>query len=156
MFCDLALQYDPDKRRCDLVLDEDCDLLLDFTPVPAMLLSIGLDRRAAPDDQLPEGRSQFLAPASFSERRGAPGDALDPAGNKSGSRLWLLDRAKATDTTRQLCNFWLEECLAWAEAETGEPAAISVDWVRMGDTPVLGYTAQVQDASVSLSRRVGG
>jgi hypothetical protein len=82
MFFDLAIVYDPNKRLCDLALGDDGDLLIDETPITPMLLSIGLDRRAAPDDPLPDGRSQFLAPVSFSERRGCPGDALDlPAGS---------------------------------------------------------------------------
>lgn len=151
MFFDLALRYDSDARSCDLVLGDDFDLVIDETPITPILLSVGLDRRAAPDDPLPEGRSQFLAPASFSERRGCAGDALDPFGGLTGSRMWLLDRAKQTETTRQLCEFWLQECLAWAEAETGEPAEIEVAWIRPG---VLGYRVQVQDESVMLTRRV--
>lgn len=151
MFFDLALRYDPDARRCDLVLGDDFDLVIDETPITPMLLSIGLDRRAAPDDPLPEGRSQFLAPASFSERRGCPGDALDPYGELTGSLLWLLDRAKQTETTRQLCEFWLKQCLDWAEAETGEPPEIEVAWIRKG---ILGYRVQVQDESIMLTRRV--
>ena len=155
MFFDLAIVYDPNKRLCDLALGDDGDLLIDETPITPMLLSIGLDRRAAPDDPLPDGRSQFLAPVSFSERRGCPGDALDPAGEMTGSRLWLLNRAKATETTRQLTEFWLEEALAWAEPDTGQPAEIEVEWLQTGPTSILGYRAQVNDASVSLSRRVG-
>lgn len=151
MFFDLALTYDPDKRRCDLTLGADCDLAIDETPIPAILLSVGLDRRAAPDDPLPETRSQFLAPVSFSERRGCAGDGLDPAGEITGSKMWLLDRAKQTETTRQLAAYWLQESLAWAARETGEPATIEVAWVR---NEVLGYRVQVQDASVSLTRRV--
>jgi phage gp46-like protein len=151
MFFDLALKYDSDARRCDLVLGDDFDLAIDETPIPAILLSVGLDRRAAPDDPLPEGRSQFQAPVSYSERRGCGGDALDPYGDLTGSRLWLLDRAKQTETTRQLCEFWLQECLAWAKDETGEPAEIEVAWIRPG---VLGYRVQIQDESVMLTRRV--
>lgn len=151
MFFDLALSYDSATRRCDLVLGDDFDLAIDETPIPAILMSVGLDRRAAPDDPLPEGRSQFLAPASYSERRGCAGDALDPYGDKTGCRTWLLDRAKQTETTRQLYEFWLRESLAWAENETGEPAEIEVAWLATG---ILGYRVQVQDASVMLSRRV--
>ncbi|NKM17757.1 hypothetical protein GFM01_07890 [Rhizobium laguerreae] len=151
MFLDLALKYDSEARRCDLVLGDDFDLAIDETPIPAILMSVGLDRRAASDDPLPEGRSQFLAPASYSERRGCAGDALDPYGDMTGTRAWLLDRAKQTETTRQLCEFWLRECLAWAETETGQPAEIEVEWLRAG---LLGYRVQVQDESVMLSRRV--
>ncbi|TAY75334.1 phage GP46 family protein [Rhizobium ruizarguesonis] len=151
MFFDLALKYHSDARRCDLVLGDDYDLAIDQTPIPAILMSVGLDRRAAPDDPLPEGRSQFLAPASYSERRGCAGDALDPYGHMTGTRAWLLDRAKETETTRQLCEFWLRESLDWAETATGEPAEIEVAWLASG---ILGYRVQVQDASVMLSRRV--
>ncbi|MFA7416123.1 MAG: phage GP46 family protein [Rhizobium sp.] len=153
MFYDLALGYNRDKRRCDLVIGDDCDLVIDETPITPILLSIGLDRRAAPDDPLPEGRSQFLTPVSYCERRGSVGDGVDPFGEMSGSRLWLLNRAKETDTTRELCAFWLEESLAWAEPETGVPAEIEVGWVRAG---VLGYRVLVEDASLSLTRRVEG
>lgn len=151
MFFDLALIYDPVARRCDLTLGDDCDLLIDETPIPAILLSVGLDRRASPDDELPDGRTQFLAPVSFSERRGCAGDALDPSGDVTGSRLWLLSRAKETETTRQLCDFWLQESLSWAARETDAPAEIDVEWLRPG---VLGYSVLVDDVSVSLSRRV--
>ncbi len=151
MFFDIALTYDPQTRRCDWQLGDDGDLVIDETPITPILLSIGLDRRAAPDDDLPEGRSQFLTPTSYSERRGSAGDALDPFGELAGSRLWLLDRAKATETTRQLAEFWLTESLDWAEAETGQPAEIEVSWLRPG---MLGYRVRIADASVSLSRRV--
>lgn len=151
MFCDLAISYDSEARRCDLTLGDDFDLVLDLTPIPAIIMSVGLDRRADPDDPLPEGRSQFLAPSSFSDRRGAIGDAFDPKGELTGSKLWLLDRAKQTETTRLLCEAWLEEALSWVEAETGQPAEIEVEWVRAG---VLGYRVMVEDATLSLSRRV--
>lgn len=151
MFYDLALQYDSRLRRCDLVLGDDGDLVIDETPIPAILMSVGLDRRAALDDPLPDGRSQFLTPSSFSERRGAIVDGLNPFGEMTGSKLWLLNRAKHTETTRLMCEFWLTEALAWAEPETGAPAEIEVEWLRRG---VLGYRVMVGDSSVSMSRTV--
>lgn len=152
MFIDLGLTFDPSTRRCDLSLGDDFDLVLDTTPVPAMLTSAGLDRRADPDDELPEGRSQFLAPASYSELRGGIIDALSPIGRRGGCKMWLLERAKQTETTRQLAAYWLEEGFAWVEAETGEPATIEVDWIREN---TLGYRVQVGDETLSLTKRVG-
>ncbi|WP_417436607.1 phage GP46 family protein [Hoeflea sp.] len=149
MFFDLALSYDRNMRRCDLVLGDDGDLVIDETPIPAILLSVGLDRRAAPDDPLPDGRSRFLTPSSFSERRGAIADGINPFGERTGSKLWLLNRAKHTDTTRLMCEFWLAEALAWAERETGDPAEIEVEWLRPG---VLGYRVMIADSSVSLTK----
>src|SRR5262245_60332068 len=142
MFYDLALIFDQSTRRCDLALDADCNLAIDTTPITPMLLSIGLDHRASPDDPLPDGRSQFLAPASYSERRGCAGDALDPFGDLSGSLMWLLSRAKQTEQTRQLCAYWLAQCLAWALDETGEAAEIDVVWLQTGATGILKYTAE--------------
>lgn len=153
MFCDLALTYDPESRRCDLTLGDDLDLVLDTTPVSAMLVSIGLDRRADVDDPIPEGRSQFLAPASFSERRGGIADAFEASGALSGSKLWLLERAKETETTRLLCEFWLEEALSWAVEVTGQPAEIEVEWLR---PEVLGFRVLIEDASLSMAKRVDG
>ena len=92
MFFDLALIYEPEARRCDLAIGTDGDLVIDDTSITPVLMSVGLDRRAAEDDPLPAGRTVFLAPSSFSERRGWPGDGLDPRGERIGSRLWLLDR----------------------------------------------------------------
>lgn len=153
MFCDLALTYDPESRRCDVTLGDDLDLLIDTTPVSSMLVSIGLDRRADVDDPLPEGRSQFLAPANFSERRGAIADAFEASGRHSGSKLWQLERAKETETTRLLCEFFLEEALDWAIEVTGKPAEIEVTWLR---PEVLGFRTLVEDVALSMTKRVDG
>ena len=152
MFFDLALVYDPQTRRCDLAFGDDGDLLIDETPITPVLLSVGLDRRAEPDDELPQGRTRFLTPASFSERRGGAGDGLDPYGERAGSRLWLLDRAKETEATRLLFEFWLAECLAWAERDTGTPAEIEVAWIR---DQTLGWRVLVNDSAVSGAKSAG-
>jgi len=152
MFFDLALVYDRETRRCDLALGDDGDLLIDDTSITAVLLSVGLDRRAEPDDELPQGRTEFLTPSGFNERRGWAGDALDQAGERVGSRLWLLDRAKETETTRLLFEHWLSECLAWAERDTGQPAEIEVAWIR---PQTLGWRVLVADAAVSGTKAIG-
>ncbi|WP_026379356.1 phage GP46 family protein [Afifella pfennigii] len=152
MFFDLALVYDRQARRCDLALSDDGDLLVDETPITPILLSVGLDRRADPDDELPQGRTRFLTPATFSERRGSAGDGLDAAGERAGSRLWLLDRAKETETTRLLFDVWLGECLEWAEGETGVPAEREVAWVR---PQTLAWRVLVEDVAVSQKRELG-
>ena len=141
-FFDAALVFDPAARACDLALDEDHDLLIDLTAITPILMSVGLDRRAAPDDELPVGRSPYLQPYSLSERRGSPCDALDPLGEPAGCRTWLLDRAKETEVTRALFAFWLEEGMSWSARETGIPAAIEVEWVRPS---MLGYRVSIDD-----------
>lgn len=131
-FLDAALVYDPLTRRADLALCPDGDLLLDETPVTPMLISLGTDRRAEPDDELPSGIDTINAPTSFVARRGWAGDALDPLGRKIGWRGWLLDRAKQSETTRRFCVFWAEEALAWSRDELGRPAEVSAEWQRKG------------------------
>ncbi|PCI03844.1 MAG: hypothetical protein COB78_05665 [Hyphomicrobiales bacterium] len=154
-FFDAALIYDNDARRCDLEIGADGDLLMDETPIPAILISVGLDRRAEPDDPLPVGRSKFLTPASYSELRGGPCDALDPKGERTGARCWLLDRAKETEVTRLLFQFWLEESLEWAEIETGYPAEIDTQWLESNSsTGRMGYRILIEDSAINLTRAV--
>jgi len=152
MFFDLALAYDPTARRCDLVFGEDGDLAIDETPVTPMLLSIGLDRRAAEDDPLPAGRSDWLVEAAEGARRGWAGDALDPRGELSGSRLWLLDRAKETETARLLYLMWLEEAVSWTAYELDRPAETEAEWLRPG---VLGWRVRMGDTTLDMTRRIG-
>lgn len=153
MFHDLALFFDPATRRCDLGLTADGDLAIDLTSVTPVMMSVGLDRRADADDILPDGISSFLTPGSFSALRGAPTDALDPDGVRSGCKCWLLNRAKETETTRALYAFWLKEGLAWAEAVTGQAAEIDVQWLR---PKVLGWRVFVGDDEISGAQALDG
>lgn len=149
MFYDVALIYDPETRRADLEIGADGDLVIDETPVTAVLLSVGLDRRANPDDPLPLGRSQFLTQAGIDERRGAAADALDTSGDRIGSRCWLLDRAKETETTRLLYLSWLGESLDWVRRDFGTAAEIEASWIA---PQVLAWRVQVDDTTVSGRR----
>lgn len=131
-FLDAAMIFDPVTRRADLEIGADGDIVLDDTPVTPMLISLGSDRRAEPDDELPDGVDVLNASTSFVDRRGWSGDALDPLGRRIGSRLWLLNRAKQTELTRRFAEIWAGEALAWAANELGRPAEISAEWLRRG------------------------
>lgn len=151
-FLDIALVFDPETRRADLALGEDGDLLFDETPLTPMLISLGTDRRAEPDDELPSGIDALNAQTSFVSRRGWAGDALDPFGRRIGSRLWLLDRAKATELTRRFCEIWAAESLAWVLEETGEAATVTATWLRRS---VLGLTCRVGETTLETAQRTG-
>lgn len=131
-FIDVALIFDPETRTADAELGEDGDLLLDETALTPMLISLGSDRRARPDDALPQGRDALNVSASFVTRRGAIGDALDAYSRRTGSRLWLLERAKQHELTELFVQDAATEALRWVGAETRAPAQIAVSWPRRG------------------------
>lgn len=150
-FLDAALIFDPDTRRADLQLGGDGDLVLDETPVTPMLISLGSDRRAEPDDELPDGVDALNAQTSFVARRGWAGDGLDLLGRRIGSRLWLLNRAKQTESARRFVEIWAEESLAWVFDETGRRAEIEAQWLRAN---VLALRAAVDGTTVTRVLRL--
>jgi phage gp46-like protein len=152
-FLDCALVYDPTSRRADCALGPDGDLMLDETPVTAMLISLGTDRRAEPDDELPDGVDALNAQTSFVTRRGWSGDALDRLGRRIGSRLWLLNRAKQSEPTRRFAEIWALEALAWAEQDLGRPAIVEASWLRRG---ILALRCLVDGSELVLPVRTAG
>jgi len=151
-FVDIALVFDPETRRADLALGEDGDLVLDDTPATPMLISLGSDRRARPDDELPTGIDDLNAPTSFVSRRGWSGDAVDAQGRLIGSRLWLLNRAKESELTRRFTEGWASEALEWMGTETGTPATVTATWVR---PTVLSLVASYDDTRIEVLKRSG-
>lgn len=151
MFFDLALHYDPINLSCDLVIADDGDLVVDETPVTPLLLSVELDRRASPDDELPVGRDVFLTESGVDVRRGSVCDCLDPAFELIGSKCWLLDRAKETEQTRLLFEMWLKQSIAWVKRETGNDAVVSAKWIR---PQTLLWRVEVDDFAVTKTRSI--
>ncbi len=102
---DLALRYDPDLMRCDLVLQEDGSLLMDEGLDTAVLISLLSDRRAEEDDPLP---------TDDGNRRGFWGDSLlYPKSDRLGSRLWLLGREKKLPEVLRRAEDYASEALPW-------------------------------------------
>jgi phage gp46-like protein len=149
-FIDTALAYDPVKRRCDLVFNG-TDFVLDDTPVTAVLTAIGLDRRAHPDDEVPDPTPQTYAPATLNARRGWAGDALDTLGRLVGSRMWLLVRKKQNEATRLLAESALQEALEPLANARGWPISVTVRWVRAG---VLGWQAVVGQVTIAINQAI--
>jgi phage gp46-like protein len=101
-------------------------LVDDPTPATAALLSLLTDRRAGPNDQLPDPNA--------TDRRGWCGDALAWVdGDQFGSRLWLLSRAKQTEETRCLAIDYAQEALAWMITDGAATAvAVQAAWAQRG------------------------
>lgn len=150
-FFDISLAFDASGRRFDLVLGADGDLVADTTPVTPMLISLGVDRRARPDDALPTGRDSLLNAdlPGFAVRRGFSGDVGDARSRRTGSHIWLLDRAKQDEITRMAVADHATEALSWAREVTGDMAVISVFWERRG---VLALTARLGEADIIITR----
>lgn len=147
---DTALAYDPARRRCDLVFDG-TDFQLDDSPVTSVLTAVGLDRRARPDDELPDGLLDSYNPAALNARRGWAGDALDRFGRRVGSRMWLLIRKKHDEPTRLLAETALREVLEPLANGRGWPITLMVRWASAG---ILTWRITVGNLTLSLNRAV--
>ncbi len=102
---DLALAFDPLTSAADLVIEKG-GLRMDGGLTTAVMISLFTDRRADADDPIDPL-------ASDGDRRGWAGDLLEDEGERTGSRLWLLARAKLTEETRSLVELYVAECLDW-------------------------------------------
>jgi phage gp46-like protein len=115
----------------------------------AVLISLFSDARAKADDRLPDDSG---------DRRGWPGDAMaDVAGDRIGSRLWLLRREKQTEETRRRAAEYAREALLWL-IDDGLAASIEIEasWLGRG---ILGLRAAITLSSGAVERyelRVGG
>lgn len=103
---DIALAFDPLNLTADLTIVGG-RLATDAGLTTAVLVSIFTDRRAEADDPLDPL-------ADDGDRRGWVGDLLEEPGDRWGSRLWLLARAKLTEETRLLVEQYVAESLSWA------------------------------------------
>jgi phage gp46-like protein len=151
MPADLALRFDAAARRCRLGF-AGRDLALDASPATALLISIGTDRRARPDDALPWPEPAADEPLRLDVRRGWCGDALDGRGQRVGCRLWLLDRAKETESTRRRAEAYTAEGIGWLAAR-GLATTASAAWLRRG---VLAITARAGRTEVTVARPLLG
>lgn len=145
---DLKLRFDGRGFTCDLEI-VDGDLALDATPATPMLVSLGTDRRALPDDRLPDGAGPLTSPSSWTARRGWVGDCLSRAGRRIGSRLWQLCREHDDEATRRRADAYAREALAWARRDFDITPEIDVSWARAG---LLQIRAYIDGRSVVLRR----
>ena len=121
---DLLLSFPDPAEKANFVLTNG-QLSLDDSLYTAVLISLFTDRRAGDDDELP---------ASETWRRGWWADSLAQNGiykrDQIGSRLWLLMRCKATETTRQRAQDYCNEALAWLlEDKMAKTITVSASWI---------------------------
>ena len=108
---DLALSWSNATCDADVSLVRDIaglavDLEVDRGLVTSVILSLFTDRRAENDDVPPSGDPK--------DRRGWWGDQFaQVAGDRIGSRLWLLDRSVITGETTRRAEEYVREALAW-------------------------------------------
>lgn len=121
---DLLTRFDGDAFLGDLTLDGRL-LAEDDTIQTAVILSLFTDRRADTADRLP---------ANDADRRGWWGDAVaDVAGDRIGSRLWLLVREKQTTETLNRAREYCQEALQWLiDDGHARHITVEVEWVRRG------------------------
>ncbi len=137
---DLALMWSNATHDADLSII-DLDLASDRGLETAVILSLFTDRRAESDDVPPSGDDR--------DRRGWWADEFaEVAGDRIGSRLWLLDRSKRTNDVKLRATESIREALAWmledrvvsgidVEVETVDNALVfAVGLQRPGRDPV--------------------
>ncbi|MDP3329426.1 phage GP46 family protein [Parvibaculum sp.] len=119
----IALEWNERFQAADLV-NTGSGLARDDTLATAIIVSLFTDARARPDDILPSGES---------DRRGWVGDTLSEDGDRIGSRLWLLRRAKQTEETRRRAIDYAREALAWiVKRGLARTIEVSAQWIGRG------------------------
>lgn len=110
---DIATVWNPAAGHGDWVIAGP-DLLSGQDLETSVIISLFTDARASADDIIPDGTGN---------PRGWWGDTNWP--RPLGSKLWLLERAKQTEQTRQRAQDYIEAALAWL-IEDGIAASVSV------------------------------
>lgn len=140
---DLALVMDPATGSFDLALDG-ADLLLDDGLETAAIISFFTDRRAHPDDVIPDGSTN---------QRGWWGDLVEPRmrptaaqgasdPDRIGSRFWLLKREKQTQDVLVRAKQYGDEAFEWM-VEDGIASSVTTTAIVAAPS-VLGVTIAIQ------------
>ncbi len=125
---DIALIWDVQAGAADFAIEAN-DLATDDGLETAVMLSLFTDRRAEDGDVLPDGET---------DRRGWWADTED---DKTGSRLWLLDRSKETQATIDRAVEYTREALQWMiDDKVTDRIEVSAEWIR---PEVLGLAVSI-------------
>lgn len=127
---DITTVWTPELGRGDWRL-AGADLLSGQDLVTAVIISLFTDARADADDVIPDGTGN---------PRGWWGDVgrVRPL----GSKLWLLDRARKTEDTRQRAEDYAAAALAWlVDDGIAESVDVLAQWQAMPGQPQVGFLA---------------
>lgn len=129
----MQMGINPLTGGCDLVIAPSGNgrgrIGIDRTPASSLLIAIGTDRRADPDDVTPDMQTAAAGTtAGVFSRRGWVGDILLPAGQRLGSRVWLYERGKRNEDTRAGIAAALAEAVAPIEDYHGIEIAVDAQW----------------------------
>ncbi len=133
---DLKLAWDNEAGEADLVL-EGPELAIEQGFDTAIQISLFTDARASTDDMLPGGPG--------ADRRGFWADSVAPVtpGDITGSKLWLLERAKRTPETLRAIERHAADALQWLVGD-GHADAVACSAEGFGDSGIaLGVTVTV-------------
>lgn len=136
----MAMAYNTTSRKADVVFDG-TRFVIDRTAATPLIISLGTEGRALPDDILPEAvdLDDVYAGAATSRpnpRRGWVGDALDPDGRRIGCRMWLLADEHQTADTRLRAVGYSQAGIDWMATRGVTPLA-DASWTQPGVLAVL-------------------
>lgn len=142
---DADLTWDQESMGC-LISFEGNDIKTTRSLLPAVLISLFTDARAADDDPLPDPQ--------LTDRRGWWGDAMNTAmpSDSVGSKLWLLEREKSRDDVVVRAKLYVEEALQWM---IDEGVAITVA-VTVEKQSVAGSGTLILAYQVEIKKPAGG
>lgn len=127
---DRKLYFNGDFMRADLAVEGGAVELTTGLET-AVVISLFTDRRARPDDVLPDGVD--------GDRRGWWADAFNQ--RPIGSRLWLLAREKQLPVVVARAKEYAQEALAWlVEDNVASRVDVAAEVVRNG---VLGLSIEI-------------
>ncbi len=141
-FCDVAMAYNSTTRKADVVFDG-TRFVIDTTAATPLIISLGTEGRAAPDDVLPETADANAPPSARpNPRRGWVGDALDPNGRRIGCKMWLIEDEHQTAEVRLLAKGYAQDGIAWMSDRGVTPVA-DASWIQPGTLAVLANVAGI-------------
>lgn len=136
----IKLEYNNDEQLSDLRRTDSLNLETDGGLQTAVTISLFSDARAADDDKLEAGV----------DARGWWGHSFLTGSRQLGSRLWLIQRSKASADTLNKAKSWAEEALQWlVDERVAETVTAKVEKLK---ADVLLLTIDIQRPSKTAPR----